>query len=343
MAYKDIATKIKTNLGSYSDAINAIDISGFNVVWYGDAHDNLISQLDSTKSLFSQCNTDLNGFVVVLEELQQYKENKEKISSLQSSLAKLDGSPENNSNRESLRSSINKLVDTNNSLKTSINSYLNSVKSINAKYDVIDFEPTKEYMDYIVDLGSLYSLFANNSLSQISSSSSLYDYYSRDTVYERISEIKNQYSGRQAAVNCALGIIDMAASVGKKLNYELLRGTNDLLTIDKLVTGSDCVSFASWAISQGSEKVTKTFSTQEFVNLGTKIDSSQAQVGDVFTLKYADRGGHVMLVVENHPEQGSCLVAEAGGENRGVVLTEIKYSVLQDKKYTARDLTEFYI
>jgi cell wall-associated NlpC family hydrolase len=198
-------------------------------------------------------------------------------------------------------------------------------------------------MDYIVDLGSLYSLFANNSLSQISSSSSLYDYYSRDTVYGRISEIKNQYSGRQAAVNCALGIIDMAASVGKKLNYELLRGTNDLLTIDKLVTGSDCVSFASWAISQGSEKVTKTFSTQEFVNLGTKIDYSQAQVGDVFTLKYADRGGHVMLVVENHPEQGSCLVAEAGGENRGVVLTEIKYSVLQDKKYTARDLTEFYI
>lgn len=343
MGYKDIAIKIKSNLSAYANSMSSIDTNGFNTVWYGNAHDNLISKLNSTLSSFDQCNTDLNGFVVALEELQQYKDNNEKISELQNSLSRLSTDVENENTRVSLRSSINDLQRTNTTLKNSILNRLNSINSINTNYEVITYEPSTDYMDYIVDLSDLYSLFANNSLSQISSNKSLYDYYSRSLVYEKMNEIKSQYSGRQAAVNCALGIIDMAASVGKKLNYELLRGTNDLLTLDKLVTGSDCVSFASWAISQGSDKVHKTFSTKEFVNLGNKISYEQAQVGDVFTLKYSGNGGHVMLVVENHPETGSCLVAEAGGEKRGVVLTEIKYSVLQDKKYTARDLTEFYI
>lgn len=343
MGYKEIATKIKSNLSSFSNAISSVDATSFSTVWQGDAHDNLTSNLSNTLSSFSKCNTDLGTFVVALEELQQYKDNKEKISSLQSSLANLSGASENDSTRVSLRSSINELQSKNVSLKSSILSHISSINGINTKYELVNFEPATDYMDYVVDLNSLYSLFANNSLQQISDSSSLYDYCSRELVYERMGQIKNQYSGRHAAVNCALGIIDIAASVGKKLNYELLRGTNDLLTLDKLVNGSDCVSFASWAISQGSDKVTKTFSTQEFVNLGNKISYEQAQVGDVFTLKYSGNGGHVMLVVENHPENGSCLVAEAGGNKRGVVLTEIKYSVLQDNKYTARDLTEFYI
>ena len=109
MGYKEIATKIKSNLSSFSNAISSVDATSFSTVWQGDAHDNLTSNLSNTLSSFSKCNTDLGTFVVALEELQQYKDNKEKISSLQSSLANLSGASENDSTRGSLRSSINEL------------------------------------------------------------------------------------------------------------------------------------------------------------------------------------------------------------------------------------------
>lgn len=344
MGYKEIANIIKSKLNTYSSAVNALDYKKFDSIWQGSTHDNLINQLKSTITSFNSQGSKLSEFANILEKLQQYKDNKEKISSLRDSLSKLDNTFENSSTISSLNSSISSLESTNNSLKSEINNYLSTIKCLNTNYEVINYEVPTDYTDYIVDLKSLYSLFESDSLKQIPDGNrqSLYNYYSKDLVYERMSEIKSQYTGREAAVNCALGIIQMAADVNKKLNYSLRRGTNSLMTLDEVVSGADCCTFASWAISQGSDWVNKTYSTSEFVNLGNKIDYAQAQVGDVFTLKYSGRGGHVMLIVENHPETNSALVAEAGGEKRGVVLTEIKYSVLKDKKYTARDLTEFY-
>ena len=344
MGYKKIADTIKKKLNNYVAAVTAIDYLSFDNVWQGNAHDNLLSNLKNTVDNYNKCGNEINNFIIALESLQQYKDNKEKIIKLEESLSKLDNTIENSSTINSINTSISSLRNTNSILKTDINNLLSSFKNVNYNYEIISYEPVSEYMDYIVDLKSLYNLFESNSLKQIPDGNrqSLYDYYSRELVYERMSEIQNQYTGRNAAVNSALGIIQMAAEVNKKLNYTLRRGTNALMSLDEVVSGADCCTFASWAISQGSDKVTKTFSTSEFVNLGNKIDYSQAQVGDVFTLKYSGRGGHVMLVVENHPETNSALVAEAGGEKRGVVLTEIKYSVLKDNKYTARDLTEFY-
>ena len=344
MSYKEIANTIKTKLNNFVVAVTAIDYNCFDTVWQGDAHTNLKTKLKSTVDNYNIEAKQINEFILVLEQLQQYKDNKEKLTSLQSSLSNLDNTTENANTINSLKSSISSLENVNSVIKSEINKYLASFNEVSTNFEVITYEPTTDYVDYIVDLNSLYSLFASDSLKQIPDGSrqSLYDYYSKELVYEKMAEIQSQYSGRNAAVNSALGIIQMAAEVNKKLNYTLRRGTNSLMTLDEVVSGADCCTFASWAISRGSDKVDKTFSTSEFVNLGTKIDYSQAQVGDVFTLKYSGRGGHVMLVVENHPETNSALVAEAGGEDRGVVLTEIKYSVLQDKKYSARDLTEFY-
>lgn len=344
MDYKLLAENIKKNLSNYVVAVKAINYDNFDSVWQGDAHDNLISKLRTVIGKLEQESTKVNNFISILEQLQQYKDNKEKIASLRSSLSNTDNIAENANTISSLNSAISSLESANSTIKAEINKYLLSLNIVNTNFELVNYQPSTSYTDYIVDLNSLYSLFKNDSLKQIPDGNrqSLYDYYSRDLVYERMNEIHNQYSGRDLAVNSALGIIQMAAEVNKKLNYTLRRGSNDLMNLDEVVSGADCCTFASWAISQGSDKINKTYSAAEFVKLGNKIDYSQAQVGDVFTLKYADRGGHVMLIVENHPETGSALVAEAGGEKRGVVLTEIKYSVLKDKKYTARDLTEFY-
>lgn len=342
MGYNIIASKIRSETSLLENSIGSINGLSFDSVWSGEAHNTLISNLNSCVNSISSQKNLINKYADILDELQKYKDNKEKISSLNTSLSNLSNDEANNSRRNEIRSSISSLDKTNNAIRATINSFISSLTSYSTSFSKIDYDVSNElgYMEYIVDLGELYSLFANKKLDKISDSKNLYNYYSQEEAHRIIDSINAQYSGREAAVNCALGIINMAASVGKKLDYELLRGSNSLLSLDQVVSGADCVSFASWAISQGSDKVTKTFSTKEFVNLGNKINYEQAQQGDVFTLKYSSPGGHVMLVVENHPETQSALVAEAKQE--GIVLTEIKYSILKDKKYSARDLTDFY-
>lgn len=344
MGYSSLAQKIRSNVSLVEQDVSAMKNVSLDSIWSGEAHDELTSNLKSSLSVLERQIESTKQLASALDSLQKYKDNDKKIDSLRSSRNSLPNTPEYDSKRNYYSSEINSLEATNSSLKSSINSSLGYVSSVSTQYTLVDYQPGNTYGEYVVDLNELLALFKSGKLVSLSdsnkSSDSLYDYYSKEEVSNVVSGIKQKYSGRGAAVNCALGVMNMAAQVGVKLDYDLLRGSNKLLTIDGIATGSDCVSFASWAISQGSDKVDKTYSTTEFVRLGHKIDYSQAQAGDVFTLKYSGSGGHVMLVVENHPESNKALVAEAKGDS--VVLTEIKYSTLEKYEYTARDLTDFY-
>lgn len=346
MGYSSLAQRIRNNVSSVEQDVSKMKSVSLDSVWSGEAHDEITSNLKTSLSVLEKQIESTKQLANALDSLQKYKDNDKRIDSLRSSLNSLPNTEEYASKRSYYSNEINSLQSTNSSLKSSINSTLGYVSSVSTQFTLVDYQPSNTYGEYVVDLNELLALFKSGSLTQLSdsnrSSDSLYDYYSKEEVSNVMSDIKQKYSGRGAAVNCALGVMNMAAQVGVKLDYDLLRGSNKLLTEDGIATGSDCVSFASWAISQGSDKVDKTYSTSEFVKLGNKINYSQAQPGDVFTLKYEGSGGHVMLVVENHPEKGTALVAEAKGKNKGIELTEIKYSLLEEKRYTARDLTDFY-
>lgn len=344
MGYSSLAQDIKNKASMLEQSLSKIENNTLDTVWAGEAHDELTTNLKTSVKVMKDQVNNAKKLANALESLQKYKDNNESISSYRSSLNGLPDTEEYSSKRSYYRSKISTLESQNSNLKSTINSSLGGISSVSTQFSLITYQPTNSYGEYVVDLGELLALFQSGKLKSMSdsnkSSDSLYDFYSKEQVEDVLSQIKQNYRGRGAAVNCALGVMQMAANVGMKLDYDLLRGSNKLLTIDGIATGSDCVSFASWAISQGSDKVDKTYSTSEFVKLGNKIDYSQAVPGDVFTLKYSGSGGHVMLVVENHPESNSALVAEAKGDS--VVLTNIKYSTLNDLEYSARDLTDFY-
>ncbi len=343
MGYSAMADKIRNNASTLEQSIARLEGISLDAVWTGEAHDELTSNLKTSISAIKTQVRNSRSLADALESVQRYKNNKSSISDLKSSLNSIPDTPENDSKRDYYRNKINSLESQNNGLKTNIEAKL-GIESVSTQFEIVIYEPSKDYAEYVVDLADLLALFQSGSLKETSdrynSRDSLYDFYTREEVNSVVSDIKNRYAGRSAAVNCALGVMQMAADVGIKIDYDLLRGSNKLLTTDDLVSGADCVTFASWAISQGTDKLSKTLNPQEFVNLGTKIDYSQAKMGDIFALKYADRGGHVMLVVDNDPESGRALVAEAKDE--GIVLTNIKYSTLKDKKYSARDLTDIY-
>ncbi len=345
MSYSSLAQKINNNASMLEQSLSKIENNNLDSVWAGEAHDQLTSNLKTSVNVMKNQIDNSKKLANALDSLQKYKDNNDSISSYKSSLNGLPDTEEYSSKRDYYRSKISSLESQNSNLRSSINSSLSAISSISTQFDLIVYQPTNSYGEYVVDLGELLALFQSGKLKSMSdskkSSDSLYDFYSKEQVEGVLTQIKQNYRGRGAAVNCALGVMQMAANVGMKLDYDLLRGSNKLLTVDGIATGSDCVSFASWAISQGSDKIDKTYSTSEFVKLGNKIDYSQAVPGDVFTLKYSGSGGHVMLIVENHPETNSALVAEAKGDS--VVLTNIKYSLLDKLKYSARDLSDFYV
>ena len=346
MSYSALASKIRNNASNFEQSISKVDGVSFDGVWAGDASTKLNSDLKTVITTLKKQKNYSNILADALDSLQKYKNNKEKIEGYQSDLNRLDNTEENASKRSYYREKINTLQSENSTLKSKINNSLNGFVSVSSQLSLVNYQPSNQYTEFVVDLHEMLALFESGKLVQMSDSNSnkdsLYDFYSKEEVDRVLREINTKYSGRNAAVNSALGVMQLAAQVGMKLDYDLLRGSNKLLSTDGIATGSDCVSFASWAISQGSDKVNKTYSTTEFVNLGKKIDYASAKSGDVFALKYSDPGGHVMLIVENHPETNSALVAEAGGKDRGVVLTNIKYSTLKKLNYSARDLTDFY-
>ncbi len=336
MDYSVFAEDIKNIISKLHDEIDSIDNINFDTVWSGNAHDTQITDLKNSLSTLTTQNNKILEFTNNLELLQKYKNNCSKISSLRTKLS----NSLNDIERNSINDEISGLLNNNSEYKSNILSFISSISDNGTTVTLVNHEVSDNYMEYIVDLGELLNKVQSGDLSKISDNKSLYDYYNREELLANLDSIKSQYSGRDAVVNCALGVISMAASVNKSIDYELIKGTNRLQTTDAMVSGTDCCTFASWALSQGSDKITKTYSTKEFFDLGTPIEFSDAQVGDIFTMTRSSGGGHVMVVVDNAPQEGLALVAESKSD--GVVLTRISYDTLKEYNYEARDLSSIY-
>lgn len=342
MGYSSIASSIRNKAKTVDTVLSSVKGISFDGVWSGDAYSTQSTKLaESLTSISSQKELALK-LADSLDKLQQYKDNKEKIESLQKELNSLTDNEDNASTISSLRSQISQLQTTNNTLRSDIGAFVSGFSTVSTKYEVVNHEVSTDYDDYVVDLADMLTLFNSGTLTKIpdSGKSSLYNYYSQEEVDARISEIKSQYSGRDAAVNCALGIIDMAADVGLKLDYDWGGGHTTVTDVDHVATGTDCSAFASWAINQGASSTFNTKTTAGLINVGTQISYEDAQKGDILVYNSGGKG-HVVMIVDNDPETQQFLVVEASGSNSGVIMQTRSYASLSGT-YQARDLSSIY-
>lgn len=342
MGYSSIASSIRSKVSSLDSALSTAKGISFSGVWSGDAYNIQSTNLKDVFTSYASQKELALKLADALDKLQQYKDNKEKIESLQSQLSKLSNTEKNASTISNLRSQISQLQTTNNTLRTDIGAIVSGFSSVSTKYEVVNHEVSKDYNEYVVDLADMLSLFNSGSLRKIpdSGKSSLYDYYSQEQVDAKIQEIKSQYTGRDAAVNCALGIINMAADVGLKLDYDWGGGHTAVTDVDHVANGTDCSAFASWAINQGANSTFNTQTTAGLINVGKQVSYEDAQKGDI--LVYNSGGnGHVVMIVDNDPETQQFLVVEASGSNVGVIMQTRSYASLSGT-YQARDLSSIY-
>lgn len=340
MSYGEKAAAIRKKCSLLEEFISVVKKVSFDSVWKGDAHDTLTTNLSTSITKLTTQRENALKLAEALEKLEKYKNNDTSINKYQNSLSGLDS--ENNAQEiTNIKSRISSLNKENSTLKTEINSLISGIGSASSEFEVVNYEDTENYGDYIVDLGEFLSLFNSGSLKKITDNGgSLYNYYSEDEVDSMLAEIKSQCSGRDAAVNCALGIMELAAEVGAKLDYDWGGGHTTITDVDHLANGVDCSAFASWAINQGASETFTTRTTASLVNVGTKISYEDAQKGDI--LVYNSGGsGHVVMIVDNDPETQQFLVVEASGSNAGVIMQTRSYSSMSGT-YQARDLSSVY-
>ena len=339
MEYNAIAISIENKTKELVDQIQQINVNEFDQIWKGSTKEKQLTDLKNTLTKLNNEKEKIEKFAKAIHLLHSYKISKQQLDALKMQLNMTSTIPENESTISNIKSKIISYTNTNNTLKKEITSILSSFQQVSTTIEKVTYQ--QEPVDYIVNLNEYVDLFKNGNLKKISDSGSLYKYVSEQEVKERMNTIKETYTGRDAVVNSALGIVQIAAEKGVKLDYDLIKGTNKLQTIDGIATGSDCCTFASWALSQGSNNITKTYNTTEFMTIGEKVDYSQVTTGDIYTNKYSG-GGHVMIVVENHPETSSATVIHSAGREKGVVVEELRYKTLKDKNYIAQDLTGIY-
>ena len=340
MNYTSKASSINTALSPFISAVSNIQKLSFDTVWSGDAHNTLTSNLSTSLKKIQAQRDAISVYTSALENLQMYKNNKEEIDSLRSEYLNLVGD-EYESRRQQLSGKITNLENTNTNLKSSIQNSLKSISSVSAEFEVVNYTPDNTYGDYILDLHDFLQLFQSGSLVKLSdndgSNDSLYDYYSKEEVDNRINQIKGQYKGRNAAVNCALGVMEMAAQVGKKLDYDWGggHGGDGITDIDEVATGTDCSAFASWAINQGISSG-NLVGPYGMINLGKSTSYENAQGGDILV-----SSEHVVMIIANNPEAQQFLVAEANGSQEGVIMRTRSYAACSGA-YQAVDLSNLY-
>ncbi len=339
MDYASIASRLESDISSLNSILDGINGLSFEGIWNGEAAYKQTSDLKTATYNAERQRNIVKNFIGALKKLQTYKDNKDKISSLESQKksSSEEGADEYNSG---INSQISNLEGQNNRLKREINSAIN-ISSVSTQFEKVTYTPDETYKDYIVDLADFYGLFKSKSLSEFDTNDTLFNYIPEQQVVGRLNEIKSQYSGRDAAVNCALGIMQMAASVGKMIDYHLEEPGHTYyhqeFPLGELVNGTDCVSFVSWAINQGSTTPFLLRDTEEFKSQGVKTSFESAKKGDILSFNEH----HVALIVDNDPSSGQMLVAEAAGRGNGVVLHIRSYKNLSGQAQ-ARDMSEYY-
>lgn len=361
--YSDVSKKMSNGKNDIDSSLSSIKKVSFDGVWSGDAYNNLSSALESTITRMEKERSNLDTFSQAVDKLQKYKENKIKIDELATQIANIS-IPEDDeeaaaaarSQKEALESEKAKLEEENKVLKEAIEQLLTSILAISPEIEVIAFDLSnyKDYIEYIEDLAELKLKYDTAGyLRMLGVSDSLYNYYNitdengniimtgKEYVEGVITDIQEKYSGREAAVNCAIAMLSLAADKGIRLNYEHAgTGHEPYVSTASVVTGVDCNPFVSWCLDKGVPGGFQWRPVGNFASIGTGYDYenwNQAQPGDVLC-----NGGHVTIIIDNDPETGQFLIAEASGQYNGIRMKSVTYQTLKNNGYTCRDMTDIY-
>ena len=361
MGYSAVASTLKTKSSELSSLVGEAKGISFDSIWSGSAHDSLTTTLNKVFSNVETQSSNVQKFAEILDSLQKYKDRKEKIASLRDEYNRLGDSEENRTARINLSSVINSLSVSNAQLKTNIINSLAGFSSVSSEVDVVTYDSSiEDYGQFIVDVDALVAVYAGKNADGSSTNpltmlktGSLYDYYNsydengnviegsgKAYVEGLILDIQKKYSGRDAAVNSALAILQLAADKGIKLDYEH-KGTNGYepyVPTSQVASGVDCNPFVSWCVDKGVEGGFQWRPVGNFRSIGTEIkrDSwNTAKPGDLLSSE-----GHIIMIVDNDPEKGTFTIAHASGTNRGILVEEKPYTSFSS--YSVRDMTAVY-
>lgn len=338
MKYDSIASFIDNKVNNIEGTISKLKSISFDSIWSGGSYQSLTTSINTKIDEVETGIKNIKQYAQALFKLQEYKSVQKEIANLQAALASLPEGEEYDGQRASLQQQISALTENLRVLRIFISKTLGEAL-IGTKYEHIYF---KEYDGFVVDVNKFEELFDQRKLKKISDGVTLYDYVAKEDVQERLNEIKSIYVGRDAAVNCALGIMEIAADKGLKLDYDWGGGHNTAIpNVDYVARGVDCSGFVSWAIDQGSKETFLSRTTGSLLRVGNGIDYTEAQAGDILVFNNGSVG-HVVMIVENDPEAKEFLVVEAAGSENGVLMQTRSYSSLRRGNYIARDLTELY-
>ncbi len=338
MSYGAIASQIRSYCSTLRSSNDSISDSRFGT-WTGKAHDTLTANLTDAKSTLSSQILALENFASTLDNVQKYIDNKGQISNKKSALSGMD--PEKHaSSIATLKSQISSLESENSTLSSSIKSSLSGISSTGKKYSIIQVKEPTSTGELSFDVNSLLSKFTSGSLKKMADGDSLYRYYSKEQVSNYLKEITSKYKGRDAAVNSALAVINLAAQKGLKLDYDWGGGHTSTTSIDQIATGVDCSAFASWAVNQGAGGGFTTRTTGGLISTGAKTSYAQCKPGDLL-VRHSNGNGHVYLVIQNDTKNQRFIVAEASSSNAGVKLSQYAYSKISGT-YVARDMSSIY-
>lgn len=362
MGYSVLATNVRNKLTGLDDSITALNNVSFDGVWKGSAKDSLTSSLEDLITKLNIERSKVDAYAGLLDNLQAYKDNKLMIAALQSQLYSIPATEENAYKRSYLSSLIQENTAANEQLKVSLQNAFSSFGSVGVELNLVTYTvPTNA--EYLVDVQELKAMYDNrwgdadgisgNPLTKLANGESIYDYYNqvdengnviegsgKAYVEGLITSIQETSSGREAAVNCALTMLKLAADQGVKLDYEHkgTMGIEPYVPTSEVASGVDCNPFASWVVDKGTENGFQWRPVGEFKYVGeTLSDWTQAQPGDVFV-----NDGHVGIIIENDPETGTFTCAEASGTEVGIILQTRSYSSMQSKGYQVQDMTNVY-
>lgn len=344
MSYKDKASKISQKYADVTTSLSCVKTISFDDNWKGKAKESLIPALKKAIEELEKVGNSIETFVSALQELDKYKTKKESIVSLKKQYNSISSTKENVKKKNSLATQINNLISDNRTLRKSIESKLSTITPVTT---IVESMPMSNFIyetgngNFVVDVKVLLAKFQNGSLKKLADGDSLYNYFTEEEVNQLMNSIKSEYQGRYLAVNSALGIVDMAASKNLKLDYDWGGGHSTITSIGHVATGTDCSAFVSWAINQGAPGDFTTRTTAGLINVGKTINYEEAREGDILVYNNGENG-HVVMVVENNPDNKTFVVVEANGQKQGVILKTRKYSDLRSSNYKAKDLSELY-
>ena len=346
MNYGNSSTSLNNELtGFRTDILNLNGVS-FNG-WSGSAKDSYYSSFNKNMSDLQIEFEKVGIFSELLAQVEVYKKRKEEIESLQSKLSSLPNDEKYAAERASLAAAISQLQAENAELKAALNSAFASFGGVGTKVNIsnslFNFSSSQNATIRLeFDINSLLATFQSGKLHYFNHGESLYDYYGgdeagREHVRQVLAQIQSTYSGREAAVNSALALIQLCAAAGVKIDYQhaCTDVNQPFVPTDRLVEGLDCNPMASWIVDKGTPGGFVWRPVQEFAGVGEKLeDWTTAQPGDVLS-----SSGHVAVIVANDPANNQFITVES---SNGVEIKVRTYNSMKSGGYQVRDMTNVY-